>query len=185
MARKKVLEGGKRDEIIAAAEKLFFSEGYENTSVRKVLEEVNGEIGMFYHYFRSKEELFDVVIERFFSRYASNFNKMIEEVDSIEQFIDVFLPNYEKAMGQFSLVKDNMHWTVVSALHEKTIMSLVPGIMELLKRNDYKLKYPIDIASGKIVADVSVAIHSESFAKLSETEKKELLLRLINEVKAQ
>ena len=60
MARKAVLEGGKREEIITAAEQLFFTEGFEKTSVRMILEKVGGEVGMFYHYFKSKEELFDV-----------------------------------------------------------------------------------------------------------------------------
>ena len=44
MARKAILEGGKRDEIIAAATKLFFTEGFEATSVRKILALVDGEI---------------------------------------------------------------------------------------------------------------------------------------------
>jgi Bacterial regulatory proteins, tetR family. len=34
MARKAVLIGGKKDELIAAALKLFIANGYENTSVR-------------------------------------------------------------------------------------------------------------------------------------------------------
>ena len=49
MPRKAILEGGKRDEIIAVATKLFFTEGFEATSVRKILALVDGEIGMFYH----------------------------------------------------------------------------------------------------------------------------------------
>ena len=49
MARKAVLEGGKRDEIIMTAMKLFFEHGYEATSVRMIMNEVGGEIGMFYH----------------------------------------------------------------------------------------------------------------------------------------
>ena len=42
MARKAILEGGKRDEIIAVATKLFFTEGFEATSVRKILALVDG-----------------------------------------------------------------------------------------------------------------------------------------------
>ena len=42
MARKAILEGGKRDEIIAAATTLFFTEGFESTSVRKILDRVGG-----------------------------------------------------------------------------------------------------------------------------------------------
>ena len=52
MARKAVLTGGKRDEIIDIAMKLFFENGYEATSVRMIMNEVGGEIGMFYHYFK-------------------------------------------------------------------------------------------------------------------------------------
>ena len=181
MARKKVLEGGKKEDIIAAAEKLFFSQGYEKTSVRMVLEEVDGEVGMFYHYFRSKEELFDIVVERFFTQYASGFEQMLQGVSDIEGLIDVFLPGYEKAMERFSMVKDRLHWTIASALHEKTLLSLVPGIAELLDKKGYDLKYPVDIAAAKIVADISAAVHSRSFEAMDEAEKKDLLNRLLRE----
>ena len=40
MARKAVLEGGKRDEIIDAATELFFENGYEATSVRMIMDKV-------------------------------------------------------------------------------------------------------------------------------------------------
>ena len=66
MARKPVLTGGKRDEILESAMKLFFENGYEATSVRMIMNAVGGEIGLFYHYFKSKDELFDRVTERFF-----------------------------------------------------------------------------------------------------------------------
>ena len=64
MARKAILEGGKRDEILDKAILLFTQNGYEGTSVRMILQEVGGEIGMFYHYFSSKEELFDCAMKR-------------------------------------------------------------------------------------------------------------------------
>lgn len=40
MARKAVVAGGKRDELVDAALKLFLERGYEATSVRAVLEAV-------------------------------------------------------------------------------------------------------------------------------------------------
>ena len=55
MARKAVLQGGKRDEIIKVATKQFFENGYEETSIRSILNDVGGEVGMFYHYFKSKD----------------------------------------------------------------------------------------------------------------------------------
>ena len=179
MARKAVLEGGKRDEIIAAAAELFFTEGFEKTSVRMILDKVNGEVGMFYHYFRSKDELFDIVAERFFRMYASSFEAMAASVDSPQALVSAFLVQYEAAMEQYRRIESNMHWTVRSALHERTVMSLIPAVQKLLERTGYQGKYPLDIAAGRITADISAAIHSGSFTKMDDAQKKEILLSLI------
>lgn len=181
MARKPVLEGGKRDEIINAAAQLFFTEGFEKTSVRKILERVDGEVGMFYHYFRSKEELFDVVADRFFRGYETEFRKLSEDIHSPEEFADRFLPLYEQSMEQFAHISGNMHWTMTYALHARTVASLVPAAQDLLKRFGYQGPYPMDIASGRIIADLSAAIHSDSFAAMNKEQKKELILRLIRD----
>lgn len=181
MARKPVLEGGKKDEIIAAATELFFTEGYENTSVRKVLAKVNGEIGMFYHYFSSKEELFEVVCDRFFRQYEQGFSQMITSIRSADDMIDQFLPYYEKAMGQYHLLEANMHWTIRAALHDRTLLSLIPAIQDLLVRSGYQGKYPVDIAAAKLLADFSAVLHSESFEKMQEEEKKLILHQLIED----
>ena len=178
MARKAILEGGKRDEIIAAATQLFFTEGFEGTSVRKILGMVGGEVGMFYHYFTSKEELFDVVVDRFFRQYAADFERMAEVVRSPEELVDAFLPSYEEAMRKYSRIENAMHWTIRSALHERTVLSLIPAAEALLQRYGYHGAYPIDIAAAKTVAVFSAAIHSDSFQKMDETERKQLLLRL-------
>ncbi len=182
MARKAVLEGGKRDEIIAAATTLFFTEGFEGTSVRKILRLVDGEVGMFYHYFASKEELFDLVVDRFFLQYAADFEAMTAAVDSPEMLVDVFLPSYEAAMERYRRVESGMHWTIRYALHERTLRSLLPTAQALLARFGYHGAYPPDIAAAKALADVSAAIHSASFAGMTEEEKRSLLLRLLRDV---
>ena len=119
MARKAVLTGGKRDEIIDIAMKLFFENGYEATSVRMIMNEVGGEIGMFYHYFKSKDMLFDQVVESFFKKYREKFEAMLISCENKEAFVKTFLPLYEKSMGEFGRLKGNMHWSVQIAMHEK------------------------------------------------------------------
>ena len=181
MARKAILEGGKRDEIIAAATTLFFTEGFESTSVRKVLKIVDGEVGMFYHYFSSKEELFDVVVDRFFRQYALDFEAMLKDVSTPEMFVDAFLPSYEESMAKYTSVKSNMHWTIRSALHERTVFSLIPAVEDLLTRFGYQGKYPLDTASAILIGSISGAVHSTSFETLNEAQKKALLLQMVKE----
>ena len=181
MARKAILEGGKRDEIIAAATALFFTEGFEGTSVRKILALVDGEVGMFYHYFPSKEALFDLVVDRFFRQYALDFEAMAESVRSPEELVDAFLPAFEDAMEQYRRVENGMHWTIRSALHERTVLSLIPAAQALLQRFSYQGAYPLDIAAARAVAAVSVALHTESFQRMDEPTRKQLLLGLLGD----
>ena len=50
----------RRGELLAAAEKLFYTKGYENTSVQDILDAVGFSKGGFYHHFDSKLAAFGV-----------------------------------------------------------------------------------------------------------------------------
>ena len=182
MARRAVLEGGKRDEIIAAATELFLANGYESTSVRMVLDKVGGEVGMFYHYFKSKDELFDTVVDRFFMGYSQKFSQMTRNSDSVESFVTNFLSLFEESMEQYRKIEGNMHWTIRYAMHERTLISLIPAVEENLKRLGYEGKYPTDIAAGRIIVNMEVAIHSRSFLEMAKEEQQQLLMDLICEI---
>lgn len=64
MKKKTSASGGRREELVRAALELFLARGYEETSVRDILAAVHGEVGMFYHYFKSKDEIFDAAMDR-------------------------------------------------------------------------------------------------------------------------
>ena len=51
----------RRQEILHAAEKLFYMKGYENTSVQDVLMEAGISKGGFYHHFESKVRLLEEI----------------------------------------------------------------------------------------------------------------------------
>ena len=53
-----------RDEILVAAEKLFFTNGYEDTGVQDILDALKLSKGGFYHYFNSKESVMREICER-------------------------------------------------------------------------------------------------------------------------
>lgn len=182
MARRAVLEGGKRDEIIAAATELFLANGYESTSVRMVLDKVGGEVGMFYHYFKSKDELFDTVVDRFFTGYSQKFSQMTRNSDSVESFVTNFLSLFEESMEQYRKIEGNMHWTIRYAMHERTLISLIPAVEENLKHLGYEGKYPTDIAAGRIIVNMEVAIHSRSFLEMAKEEQRQLLIDMICEI---
>jgi len=55
----------RRGEILGAAQLLFNQHGYDNTSVNSIIEHLGISKGTFYHYFSSKEELLDALVESF------------------------------------------------------------------------------------------------------------------------
>ena len=178
MARKAVLEGGKRDEILAAARDLFLEKGYDATSVRMILDRVGGEVGMFYHYFKSKEELFQQVVERFFRDYRLQLVEITEGCDSPEEFFRRFLAHLGDSMKIYHGLSGNMHWTVQYAMSARTALEMKPAIMELIKRWGCRSEEPADIVAGQLLFGISGTLHSPSFERMSEEERWQPLMDL-------
>lgn len=53
----------RKQEIVEAAKRLFNSKGYDATSMQDVMEDVGIAKGTIYHYFKSKDELLQAVVE--------------------------------------------------------------------------------------------------------------------------
>lgn len=135
MARKAVLEGGKRDELIAVALTLFMENGFENTSVRRILGEVDGEVGMFYYYFKSKNELFEVAIDLYFKRYAASFGAIANNPNlPLQQLLEQLYILFRDTTKTYLAMNGGLHWTVELALRQKTLEKLEPYIAILLQR---------------------------------------------------
>ena len=54
----------RRNEILDVAQRLMTSKGYEQMTVQDILDELGISKGAFYHYFSSKQELLEAIIER-------------------------------------------------------------------------------------------------------------------------
>lgn len=63
--RQRMAPQARRACILDAAQKLFFSQGWDDVTIADVLEEAGISKGGFYHHFTAKEDLLDGVVERF------------------------------------------------------------------------------------------------------------------------
>ncbi len=118
MGRKAVLEGGTRDEILKAALNLFFEKGFDGVTVRTIQREVGCEVGLFYYYFKSKDEVFDIVIKRFIEGYRSGFEEILDnDAQTPETLLDDifgFIKEYATELnGKYG---ENLHWSVRGAV---------------------------------------------------------------------
>ena len=89
-----------REQIVEAADELFYQQGFDHTSFGDIAEAVGMSRGNFYHHFKTKDEILDAVIVR---RLAST-RSMLEEwdiagetpADRIGAFIDILIANRTK-----------------------------------------------------------------------------------------
>lgn len=69
----------RKKEIVEVASHLFQTEGYEGTSMQDVIDSINIAKGTLYHYFKSKEELLEAVIEDIAQQSIEQMKKIVKE----------------------------------------------------------------------------------------------------------
>ncbi len=71
----------RRREIVDAAHKIFQKQQYEKTTMQDVMDRLGIAKGTIYHYFNSKEELFEAVIEQTVREYIERMQILLDETD--------------------------------------------------------------------------------------------------------
>ncbi len=69
----------RRNEILDVASKLVYTKGYEQMSIQDILNELKISKGAFYHYFGSKQELLEALIERLIDEAQRILTPIAEE----------------------------------------------------------------------------------------------------------
>ena len=135
MARKPMYDGGTKNKIVEVASKMFFEKGYEGTSVRAIMREVGGEIGLFYYYYESKDALFSDVLENFFEPYKAEFEKIAREAqtDPYQPLLRFFVYVKKQVRIFREKYEANMHRTVRWAIRERTLTVIEPYIERIIQ----------------------------------------------------
>lgn len=158
------------EKIINAATKVFFEHGYEETSVRMIQEEADVVTGSFYHFFPSKELLFEAVTERFLAGYSERINRILENEESdIAECMEAFLKEIQDSASVYYdvLQGDKLHWTIQHALHNRTIETIVASVRVKLEKmiSEGKLISRLDADTGTLAAllvkGIEAIIHSD------------------------
>lgn len=69
----------RKKELIDVAAALFAEKGYEAVSVRDILDVVGGAPGMFYYYFKSKQDIYIAAMEQYISERLERKCEIIED----------------------------------------------------------------------------------------------------------
>lgn len=71
----------RKQQIIEAGFKIFREKGYDNASVRDIIEEIDISKGGFYHHYSSKEELLEDIAEAMIDKMMRIVEKIVERDD--------------------------------------------------------------------------------------------------------
>lgn len=176
--------GETRERILKAAAEVFFENGFEAGSVKMIIEKAGVVTGSFYHFFPSKELLFEAVVEKYLEDYSFQICKILNDetlsvFETTEQFIAEFTRGNSVYYGV--LQGDKLHWSMQYALHDKTIETLVMAMADMISRFERNgaIKKIIELddvtLAAILIRGFEVIIHNEA--------KNELLLEHITEVK--
>lgn len=153
------------ENIIAVSAKLFVEKGYDKTSMQDIVDALGMSKGGIFHHFKSKEDIFNAVMERQFDQIIETINQWFEEMDG--------LTAKEKLRG---LIKRNLMDDKIIKESSNMVSSAIesPQIILAFTQNNVKKLAPI-------IADViREGIEDGSIATAFPNECAEVLLLLLN-----
>ena len=85
MSKKK--ERNTKGKIIVAAWKLFYEQGYDDTTVEEIIAESGTSKGSFYHYFEGKDALLSSLSYLFDEKYEELMSEMNPDMNAVDKLI--------------------------------------------------------------------------------------------------
>ena len=122
----------RRLEITETAQRLFLDKGYESTSLNDVIAELGVAKGTVYHYFKSKEELLDAVVQHMSTQYLKSIESKVsnDTGDAVHK-----LKNLTQNMNvseQWKGKIQKLHLSSNMGLHVRLLGSLVRGLAPIM-----------------------------------------------------
>lgn len=127
-----------KNEILSAAQNLFISKGYEETSVADIMQAANGATGMFYRCYQSKEEILNLLVEKWATLYMQKMILLLDNPNSTfsEKFIgiiDVIRQMSSQTIGMDAFFTASNEF-VLNKLTKQMISMLAPLFASILKQ---------------------------------------------------
>lgn len=128
----------RRNEIIDTAEQLFNARGYEQTTVSDIVKQVGVAQGLFYYYFKSKEEVLEAIAERYATQFINTLSAIAANpsLNPPAKLREILHSVFKLAKGNEGVVA-TIHQASYEPIHEKVAVSiinkLVPVFTEIVQ----------------------------------------------------
>ena len=177
----------RRNEILDVAERLFCTNGYDNTSTNDILAEIGIARGTLYYHFKNKEDILDAMIDRILDgiiRKAENI-ALDESVPVLERLTKTVLAaNVDTKTG--NMILEQVHKPQNALMHakmqEKLLSQLVPLFVKIIEdgisRKLMQTDYPEDTVQMLLL--YSNTVFDDSIEYSPEVKKRKVLAFISN-----
>lgn len=157
----------KKEAIVKAAYELFMENGFDGTSIRMLTSQVGCKVGLFYYYFKNKDDVFEQAMGMFFDYYKKGLMQIVDDGrrDTSSALMNFFEYIETETLKFREKYEGKMHWTVRSAIREHTLVIIEPYIrqmLEIIQEQGGRFNVDIDTAAAFLTFGVGSVILHES-----------------------
>lgn len=149
----------RRQEIVEAARDLFDRQGYRNTTIADVMDHLGIAKGTIYHYFKSKEELLEAVIEMTVDESIEQMRRLVDEMEgsALEKFRR--LVEAGRMADEHDDILDHLHQPGNVGMHTQLLMAVIakqaPLYAELIRQGCeegvFQVEHPLETAEFVLI----------------------------------
>jgi len=151
----------RKNEILDAAEILFYSTGYRQTVVSDIVKKIGVSKGTFYYYFSSKEELIEALIYRHLDQFSSEmeavtFSDLILPHRKIDLMAIIIYKVLQQKQGLlFEYLYEDQYLHLIDKFFRQGKKILAPFLLRIIEegclKNSFKVNEPV-VAVNYILA---------------------------------
>lgn len=158
-----------REHILRTAFRLFITKSYKAVTMSDLEKETGLTKGAFYHYFKSKEEIYIEVIDKFYLANHLPRDEEIEDNGTLQEYIELHLKHIDFLANKFKEITniDRPDPTLISLIMEAK--EYYPGFTEKLREvgdatfNKWERVISRAKIRGEIKHDIESDILTENF----------------------
>lgn len=144
--------------IVSAAWRLFYDQGYDNTTVDEIILESGTSKGSFYHYFEGKDALLSSLSYLFDEKYETLVSEMNTDMDSFDKLIYL---NQEL----FAMIEDSISIDLLARLYSSQLVTRGEKHLLDCSRFYYRLLRQI-IAEGQAAGQLTDTLTVNEMVKM-------------------
>lgn len=151
----------RKQEIMDCAMGLFAQRGYDNTAMSHIAKELNIAVGLCYHYYASKQELYDAALTHYATICTEDlkgvFEKQLPLTELRQEITDSLIRMKEKFKYQEFFDKNKVfHHQLDRAMAEALIPCVTEYFKVLNKRGEIKVAHPETLAAFILYGEIPI-----------------------------